>query len=88
VINLGQKATAAAAELRNNEHFVAFVEGLGELAQKHVMDALRVPADLRVHATSFASGLHDVWNAVEAARQGIKPNQMKPQTPKLSQGDK
>lgn len=80
-INLGNKAYAALRELRGSPAFVELMEALGDTSIDLVNKAMRsAPGDavLRLHATSYATAVQDLWVAMHAAATGVSPQQVRP----------
>ena len=78
MINIGNEATKAVQELRGNRDFDELLESLKVIVQTKMFEASAVPPDQRVDKTSYALGLYHFWASLNAAHQGLHPNQAKP----------
>jgi hypothetical protein len=83
LINIGSDAVAAIRKLRDVPAFNELIEALNVIAQNKVFEARKAPPDMRVHATSYADGMYDLWASVHAAHAELLPSQVKP---KIRQG--
>jgi hypothetical protein len=75
-INFGQAAHEAAARLRVNPDFKLILEGIHEHARKRANEAIDVAHEFQASACGYARALRDVYVALEAAAQQIKPQQV------------
>lgn len=70
-MNLGNPAIAAIELLKDHPDWRAFVDALGAAATKSMNDSLTSPVDTRVHQTSYAAAIRDVWIAIESATSSV-----------------
>lgn len=75
-INIGTQAHEAIKELKDSSHMRRFVEAFGQVALKRLIASVATPVDQRVAATSHAHGIWELWEAVQAAYDGVLPSQI------------
>lgn len=80
-VNLGNAGGEAIREMRGSPEFRQFVEALGEKAWDLIRSSLESDTHNRVHQTSWAKGVYDVWVAITAELHGVRQEQRASKAP-------
>jgi hypothetical protein len=75
-LNIDAKMSEALMQLRGHPAMEQFMSSQALMAHKHILAALKAPADIRAEAVGYARALHDWHLGVAAILAGKKTNQM------------
>lgn len=75
-INITNEGIAAVHELKDSSHMGRLIETLGQVALKRVIASVASPVEQRIAQTSHAHGVWELYEALEAAYQDVKPSQL------------
>ena len=73
MINLGPAAYDAIHQLRNTEHWSAFVDAIGVTASTQIQMSLSAPVEQVATANFYARAWNDLYIALVAATKDINP---------------
>lgn len=77
-INIGNEATEAIHELRNNPWFTRLLDDLSKIVWDRLQKSVASPPELRVEQTSHARGSFDLWDSMRVAYLGDVTSRAKP----------
>lgn len=75
-INIGTDAAKATIELRGNKHFGDLLDALIPVIQKRQLDAARSAPELRIHHTSHADGMYELWESLYGVYADLHPGRV------------